>query len=195
MDAKIDIPGLLRPAHLAMVTSLELVLKSEAQDTTMPISQSLHRILRTYDSSFPELDGSSPRADAFSTLLQILPCALPNLSYLDFSLQSLPNSLRGNDQESMKLSEANILRPFDDLVRKLASTMTEFNIAIPTSIYRSRFESDVRASRRFEASSVAFSADRVWRILPGQEEDGRLGYWIKQGIDDERYPFAHMTDS
>lgn len=96
----------------------------------------------------------------------------------------------------MELSEANIIMPFDDLVRKLPTTLT--NVAIPTSIYRSRFQAYVIASRRSEGSSVAWRAERVWRIVPGQEEGGQLGYRIKQGVNEEPsqgYPFAHITAS
>lgn len=189
---KKDIPRLPRPAHLAMITSLELVLKIEPQDTTDPISKDFYRILRTYDPSFPTLVPSLGQ-HAFRALLQVLPCAFPNLSYLDLSIRSIWYSVPGGKSDDhVASSEILIIRPFDDLVSKLASRITEFNIAVPTSIYSSRFEADVRASRKFEPSLGGWSTERVWRNIPGQEEGGQVGYWIKKGPDDQRYPFAHM---
>lgn len=132
MGVKGPIPRLLMPAHLSMITSLELMLRLETQDTTDTILHGFRRLLRTYNTSFSNSVGSSLGPEAFKNLLQILPCSLLNLNYLDFSLRNpwYPYQ-KGDDGENMELSEANIMMPFDDLVRKLPTTLA--NVAIPTS--------------------------------------------------------------
>lgn len=121
--------------------------------------------------------GSFLGLEAFRSLLGILPCALLNPSYLDFSLHRFwYPSIGDDDGENVRLSEEKVLKPFVELVRRLTSTLAEFNIAMSTSIYRSRFKFDARTPRRCEDSSVAWSAESVWRIVPGQDNGSQLRF-------------------
>lgn len=177
-----------------MITSLELALIVESEDVADPLSKTFYRILRTYHAPFPTIVPCLG-AHAFKTLLEVIPHAFPNLIYLDLSLHRFWLD-RQDGRDYHRLSETHIMRPFDDLVRKFADIRNpfnyEFSIAIPAHIYQIRFESDVQASRKFKPSTSAFTAERVWRIVPGQEEGGKLGYWIKKGLENNQYKFAHM---
>lgn len=166
----------LRPKHLAMITSVEM-------------SWNLGLVARPP----PDRDLSSDRRFSgwytFISLLSSLTDDLPNLRYLHLSLlgEWFPPQMAPND--IVRRSETDLLQPLDEMVQKVffnGDLSHEINVAIPVRIFWTRsLMPDAKASARVEKGNDSCGvSDRVWRPLEKKTEDAdhheghELGYWI-----------------
>lgn len=126
----------------------------------------------------------------FTSLLQSVPDAFPNLRYLHVTLSGTwyPAQMAPNDV--FRRSKADLLDPVDEMVRRLFiknCALQEVNVGLPATIWLVRVKADSETTTRYEQSRDLLDvSDRIWRSLgpsleyPSQEAD-KLGYWIRMG--------------
>lgn len=173
-----NLAQLLRPEHLALIRSAEMIWN-------------LGQVARPPS---PDMDLSSDERFAgwytFASLLQAVPDALPNLQYLHVTLSGTwyPDQMAPND--ILRRSVADVLEPVDQMVKDYFSSnsrLKEVNVGLPYKIWIPREKHDARASSRVEMSSFKDVPARIWRSLgcseeiPGREAE-EIGYWTRCAV-------------
>lgn len=124
----------------------------------------------------------------FTSLLKVVPDALPNLRYLHVVLSGkwYPDQMAPND--IMRRSGADVLQPVDEMVKHFFQkngSLEEVNVGLPFKIWLIREKHDTALTQRFEKSrDFEDINDRVWRSLGSMprstgREATEIGYWTK----------------
>lgn len=141
---------------------------------------------------------AEPRFDGwrmFSSLLEQLPRALPNLRYLHLTLRGewFPPQMAVND--IIRHSEPAMLGPIDSMVRELYRNSgwgsTRYIVAIPANVFHNRLSLISAALDHGSQAVFEPSPNRklVWRSLveperlvqSGMKDD--QGYWLEDALD------------
>lgn len=128
--------------------------------------------------------------DAFHALLEAAPKSLGNIRsiYISFQGQLRPRwsdfSVWGD--EWYKFTETVIMKPIDEMVRKLGPNVKECSIAIPASLYATRRNRTREEGGHIEQTLHGGHLERYWRTL--DRSIHRSGYWVRLGQKDLNLP-------
>lgn len=169
----------LRPEHLALVQSAEMVWNSPETAMARPPDNG-----QDYS--------TDKRFSAWYTLTSLMKNvteALPNLRYLHITPGGYwyPPNMAQNDV--LRLIEAVFLQPFDAMVRTAHARnqrLEEVHIAAPLDMSSLRLlhESEtVERGPEIRIDGVSYHDDRLWRSLESKDGDvvagcKELGYWM-----------------
>lgn len=165
------LPQLLLPQRLGNITSVEMVWN-------------FHPFRDAGPHGLPDSG-----LTAFYNLLDLLPGTFPHLRKLYLSLQGdMKSSLGVPTEKHFDVIESAIMKPVDDMVRRLDPRVDECDIAIPTSLYHPRKYKATGTSLKL-GRKVCGEWERFWRELspPATTGDGggtahlRRGYWVRLG--------------
>lgn len=133
----------------------------------------------------------------FTSLLKVVPDALPKLRYLHVVLSGTwyPDQMAPND--IMRRSAVDVLQPVDDMVKKFFlenRNLEEINVGLPYRIWLIREKRDTEATQRAEKSCLFEDvSDRIWRSLgvvpedPGGHGAVEIGYWTRMDAWDGHF--------
>jgi hypothetical protein len=165
----VHLPQLLLPQRLSSIKSVEMLWHLHLYQGSVP-----HGLL---DSGLA----------TFHSLLDCLPSTFPHLRKLYVSLQGDLKPKNVPLHKLMDVSEPVIMKPVDDMVRRLGPHVQECHIAIPFTLYE---------PRRYKATGTTLKTgwrirnewQRFWRQLPdtGTGDNGARtahlrGYWVDLG--------------
>jgi hypothetical protein len=177
----LELPNLLLPQRLAMITSVEMVWRL--------VNPS--RPLEGHDGLPLSNEGT------LDALLRTIPKTLPNLCHLNVNLMWHPGPESPGNLASRVT--ATLILPLDAMVRDFGPQLRDCSIGLYSSIWRAIRDAGLWHGTKYERGGFPSVGDRYWRPLPALEErlhaaDGPGGYWISEGYDDSApYPFAHMN--
>ena len=166
-----NLPQLLLPQRLDSITFVEMVWH-----------------LRPFQDAGSD-DPPDSSLETFHNLLDVLPPTFPHLKKLYISLQGDMQPRDAPYEKRLDVTESAIMRPVDDMVRRVGSCMQECNIAIPTSLYQPR-KSGATVTNLLWGRKARGEWERFWRELPETEMGGGSahlrGYWVRHGQGDMR---------
>lgn len=179
----------LTPERISAIKSVELLWDVE------PLSD---------DDNGNVIDGPLDPRIPFQKFLNAVPTMFPALRSLYISIQGdlqlrpgfYPHFNRREYAEYvMRETEQRIMRPVDEMVRKLGPQVRECSIAVPSTMYAPR-----RAAAREAGFKVELACDgkleRAWRALEDGSagRGGRDGYWVRLGFKDLKRQQAYLNE-
>lgn len=197
----LNLPQLLPPRYLSIITSLELIWTLAdphlLHDTTMASIWAQH--LSTPSSSQPVTGPTK-----FHRLCELIPATFPHLRRLYISLQAyLPPSDGNGGSDILGAIDTLFIRPIEDAFRALdPAPGKEFSLAIQKGGWKvfaqrwegAQVEEGLKGRRVVEEVNVRSGMgeqgvvgqvgwrERVWKPLGLEKENG--GYWLCSGWDD-----------
>ncbi|KAF6803419.1 hypothetical protein CMUS01_15093, partial [Colletotrichum musicola] len=122
---------------------------------------------------------------SFHDLMKHLPPVLNNLRTLHLSLIS--TAARPFPSSDAASALVDLLKPAENMLRQLPSTIIECTVAVPSSLYRASRDEAIAEGRRVVEHFCRRQRERHWRKLDGPT--GIDGYWVQLGKTDLS-PFA-----
>ena len=161
------LPKLILPQRLHTITAMEFIWD----------------ICYTGDQAASERKGWAEYRLLASSIATHLP-ALKRL-YVSMDIRFRQSTAYEDDIEGY---EQKVLDPFDEAVRRLGSTLSYCQLALPYALHKAFIDSAesagmvIREGRR----GVGDWRQRLWRSVPmsGNNSAKSAGYWIQDGVDD-----------
>ena len=169
-----DLPRFLLPQRIASINALEVIFEfapfPRQEETQQSSKMSDIQIFHSFLDSAPRSLG-----------------AIQSL-YISFQGQLRPRwsdfSVFGD--EWYKFTETVIMKPIDEMVRKLGPSVKDISIAIPASLYASRRNRTREEGGIIEQTIHGGHLERYWRPLDLSVH--RPGYWVRLGQKDLTLP-------
>ncbi|KAI0885825.1 uncharacterized protein GGS22DRAFT_134893 [Annulohypoxylon maeteangense] len=174
VDMMHTLPKLIRAEHREMISSVEMIWRLN-----------------------PRSRGEG--LDALSALLRRVPETFPNLRNLYLYPAGIWNIEPSPDNEIVVEFGTDILELVDGMVRKFGPQLLVCDIVIPFRKFHAHWVDGIGKGYKYEHGGTTRLSGRIWRPLVRVQQDNegdeslQSGYWLREGPDDVRYPFAHMV--
>lgn len=165
--------NLILPQRLARIPAVELIWEIEEPPVWNSGSGEAYKTLRS-----------------FWDFLDAVPKVFSNAKSILIAVQwspkhkiALPTTM---SELFFAFAEGGILNRVESMVRKLGPHVTDFSLAIPSSMYRPRRDRARRNGLKVEQAWKGGQLERYWSPISGSSS--REGYWIRLGLRDITMP-------